>query len=234
MADDDSAGDRYRIDDFAFIGRIFEEYRRMFDLDPDRVAGIRVLDCPGGACSFIAETAARSGEAVAVDALYGPPPDDLATRCERDVERAVDALSGVEHLYEWGYYGDVGTLESHRRTAAERFLADYADSPSRYVRAALPDLPFPDDSFDLVLSAHLLFLYDDRLDHAFHRDALRELARVAAGELRVFPLVGFDAAEYGRLDDLRRTLEADGYATERRPVPFEFQRGATETLVVSR
>ena len=33
--------------------------------------------------------------------------------------------------------------------------------------AALPDLPFPDDAFDLVLSSHLLFTYADRLDADF-------------------------------------------------------------------
>ncbi len=206
----------------------------MFDLDPDRLAGERVLDCPGGACSFAAEAAARGAEAVAVDPLYGPTPDDLAARCARDVERAVAALDGVEHLYDWEFYGDAGSLESYRRAAAKRFLADYESTPDRYVRAGLPDLPFADGSFDLVLSAHLLFLYDDRLDHEFHRAALCELARVAADELRVFPLVGFDAERYGRLDDLRRALGAAGYASAVREVPFEVQRGATEMLVVRR
>jgi len=174
---DGSGSDRYRIEGFAFVGRTFGEYARMFDLD---------------------------------------------------VDRAMAALDGVEHLYRWRHYDDVADLRSHRERAAHRFLADY---PAHHVAARLPDLPFRSDAFDLVLSGHYLFLYDDRLDVGFHEAALRELARVG-GEVRVFPLVGFDAERYPRLGDLRASLHGTGHATEARGVPFEFQRGATEMLVI--
>ena len=46
--------------------------------------------------------------------------------------------------------------------------------------------PLADDSFDLALCSHLLFLYTDHLDAAFHIAAVQELLRVA-GEVRIFP-----------------------------------------------
>ena len=40
----------------------------------------------------------------------------------------------------------------------------------------------------MALCSHLLFLYSDHLDAAFHRAAIRDLCRVA-GEVRIFPLL---------------------------------------------
>lgn len=225
---DGSGSDRYRIEGFAFVGRTFGEYARMFDLDVGRWQGRRLLDCPAGPCSFVPEARDRGVEAWAADLAYGPPPSALRERCRTDVDRAMAALDGVEHLYRWQHYDDVADLRSYRERAARRFLEDY---PDHHVAARLPDLPFRSGAFDLVLSAHCLFLYDDRLDAGFHEAALRELARVG-GEVRVFPLVGFDAQRYPHLWELRRSLHGTGRATEVREVPFEFQRGATEMLVV--
>ncbi|SCU21539.1 Uncharacterised protein [Staphylococcus xylosus] len=37
-----------------FIGRTYEEYLRMIDLNLADLEGIEILDCPAGACSFTA------------------------------------------------------------------------------------------------------------------------------------------------------------------------------------
>jgi len=78
--------------------------------------------------------------------------------------------------------------------------------------------------------SHFLFLYDDRLDFEFHVASLRELARITDGEVRVYPLVNLKA-------EPSRVLEGLSGASlpgrlERRPVPFEFLRGAREMLVL--
>jgi hypothetical protein len=222
---------QYEIEEFACIGRTLAEYRRMFDLDLDAWAGRRVLDCPAGACSFVAEAGEHGVKAVGVDHLYDRPAVALAERCAADIDTAMAALDGVEGLYRWEFYGDVDELRSYRERAASRFLHDYAHNPGRYVAAELPSLPFPDGAFDLVLSAHLCFLYDDRLSERFHHRAIRELLRVG-DELRVFPLHGFDADRSALVEPVVQRLRADGYRTEIRSVPFEFQRGADEMLVV--
>jgi ubiquinone/menaquinone biosynthesis C-methylase UbiE len=104
----------------------------------------------------------------------------------------------------------------------------------RYVPGSLPDLPFEDRQFDLVLSSHFLFTYADRLDQGFHYDALIELHRICRREARVFPLQD----QSGRfLRGMTRTLLArlvdQGIGARVSQVPCEFQRGDNEMLVVS-
>ncbi len=223
----------FEVDDYAFIGRTFDEYARMFDLDPGTLAGETILDCPSGPDSFVATAAERGATVVGADVAYAKPPDALAARCAADVAAVSAQHAEKTDLFAWEFYDGVADRRRYLERARERFLADYPAGRGRYVAAALPDLPFADDAFSLVLSAHLLFLYDDRLDHAFHLAALRELARVAGREVRAFPLVGLDTERYARLDDVVAALEGDGLSVEVRDVPFEFQQGATEMLVVA-
>lgn len=225
--------DRFEVEtDFAFIGRTFAEYRRLFGLDDVDLEAGRILDCPAGPGSFVAEAAERGASVVGADVMYGRPPGALERRCEADYERVVDQLESKRELFRWDFYGDVSTRARYLRSAYERFLADYGRG-GRYVAAALPGLPFATDAFRLVLSGHFLFLYSDRLDRAFHVAALRELARVAAGEVRVFPLAALDTERSPHLDDAITALRGDGLSVETVPVPFEFQPGADEMLVVS-
>ena len=70
----------------------------------------------------------------------------------------------------------------------EKFLDDY-DEEKRQGRsgaAELPTIPFLDQSFDLAVCSHFLFLYTEHLSAAFHHSAIQELYRVAR-EVRVFP-----------------------------------------------
>jgi hypothetical protein len=225
------SNEQYEIEDFAFIGRTYTEYQHMFDLDPGDWAGKRVLDCPAGSCSFVGAASEHGIEGVGVDEMYDCALGTLARTCRDDIATAMDALDGVENLYVWEFYDDVPELVSYRERAASHFLYDYAHHGERYVPATLPELPFADDSFDLVLSAHFLFLYDDRLSREFHLDTIRELLRVG-DQLRIFPLHGFDAERSELVAPVVQTLEADGYSTDIRTVPFEFQRGADSMLVV--
>lgn len=217
---------------FRFLGRTFEEYRHLFGLDPSALPE-RVLDCPGGPSSFTAVTNATGSTAFAVDPQYGPPVDELGAVCGRAIERTTAELHEKHDLFVWDFYDDVETRSRYLRAAAERFLVDYAQHPGRYVEAGLPDLPFETDVFDLVCSGNFLFLYDDRLDLDFHRAAVRELARVADDELRLFPLASLDAERSEYVEPVVEHLRDDGYAVEFRAVPYEFQPGVTETLVVS-
>ena len=73
----------------------------------------------------------------------------------------------------------------------EKFLDDY-DEEKRQGRsgaAELPTIPFLDQSFDLAVCSHFLFLYTEHLSAAFHHSAIQELYRVAR-EVRGFSLAG--------------------------------------------
>ncbi|WP_424019858.1 class I SAM-dependent methyltransferase [Halorientalis pallida] len=217
---------------FRFQGRTFEEYRRLFDLDPSSLSG-PVLDCPGGPSSFTAVARSIGVEAYAVDPQYARSVTAMAADCEAAVDDTEDQLREKRDRFVWDHYEDVDTRCRYLRAAGERFLADYADHPSRYVAAALPDLPFENSAFDRVLSAHLLFLFDDRLDLAFHLAAMAELARVASEEVRVFPLASLDMTRSEFVAPVVEALRERGHTVEFREVPYEFLPDVTEMLVVS-
>jgi SAM-dependent methyltransferase len=206
------------------------EYHAMFGLSTRRVAAGSVLDCCAGGSSFTAET----GEgAVAVDPVYALGRRELAARVDealRDGDRIIDAQPD---RFEWSWYGGRDRRAQLRRAASARFLADLRRRPGRYVAAALPNLPLATDSFDLVLCSHLLFTWSDRLDEDWHRRALAELVRVARREVRIFPVVvqgtGLPVAFLGRLRD---ELSAAGHRSHLRSVPYRFQRGADQMLII--
>jgi len=222
---------KYEIDDFAFIGRTLAEYQRMFDMDTAAWSGQRVLDCPAGPCSFVAEAQKHGIDAVGADVMYDRSPGTLAQVSTADINRAVAAFDGIEDLFRWDFYQNVSDLTVYRERAASQFLRDYAHNGTRYTHVELPELPFSDEAFDLVLSAHFLFLYDDRLSLEFHLETARELLRVGE-QLRVFPLHSFDGERSELVASIVKELQSDHCDTEVREVPFEFQRGADTMLVV--
>jgi hypothetical protein len=210
--------------------RSYAEYEAMFDLKelPDSV-----LDCCAGGASFTAEAAARGVDAIAVDPAYELEQPELVDT----VRRSLPATSGIidEHQgsFVWHWYGTPERKDQYRVEAADRFLQDIASAPERYIAAGLPELPFGDGRFELVLCSHLLFTWSDKYDRAWHETALRELIRVSNAEVRVFPLVMQGAGEpVPYLQDLLQGLEGVSY--EIRKVPYEFQVGADEMLVITR
>lgn len=216
----------------AFYGRTFEEYCRLFDLDSVDLRDRRILDCPGGPGSFTAVAATLATEAVAVDPVYGPPVQELEAISTEAIDDVVDQLSETADLFDWSFYGDVDTRERYARAAAARFLADYGHRPERYVDAALPSLPFDDGAFDLVCSANILFLYDDRFSEEFHRESALELARVADEELRLAGLQSLDTERSQFVDPVVNALRDAGCVVETREVDYRFQPGPTEVLVI--
>lgn len=218
------------IGQFLVSARDADEYRAMFALTDDDLTG-RVLDCPGGGASFTASACARGVDAVAVDPAYAAPPAALIAQLDAELARGAAWTQATAERYVWDFYGDPAAHARRRGESARVFAADLLTHPERYVPASLPHLPFPDGSFDLVLSSHLLFTYADRLDDDWHRAALQEMARVSRGRVRVFPLVDQAGAPLtGLVERLMSEVSAAGVAATLRPVPFEFQRGAREML----
>lgn len=216
------------IGEYLVSARSFDEYRAMFAVTAADLTG-SVLDCPGGGSGFTAGAAARGCAVVAVDPVYAQPHALLAARLRDELDRGRIWATTHADRYVWDFYGGVDGHTRTRAVAAREFLADLAANQQRYCAAALPDLPFADASFDLVLSSHLLFTYADRLDVAFHRAALRELMRVCRGEVRVFPLLDQNGRDTPELID---DIAAQGISYEIRKVCYEFQRGGNRMLVL--
>ncbi|PXX61465.1 hypothetical protein DFR70_10823 [Nocardia tenerifensis] len=218
--------------EFLVSARSLAEYRAIFTLSDADLHG-RILDCPGGAASFTAEANALGADVTAADPVYARPPDNLRDLAIAETDRGSHWATAHSARYRWDWYGSPQRHREIRHAAARRFGADLSAHPGRYVAAALPSLPFPDDSFDLALSSHLLFTYADRLDADFHLAALLELARVCAGEIRAYPLVDHLGNQHDDLvASLRKELEDKGIRTELRETGYEFHHGANTVLVL--
>ena len=222
------------IDRIAFFGRTYDEYLKMFDLTEDHLRKIKVLDCPAGASSFTAEALRKGLSVTACDVLYDLSVKELVRKGCEDIRHVFERFDEVSHLYTWKYYRNKEEVIYLRHSALSLFSEDLTGGVERgnYIQARLPDLPFPDRRFDLVLSGHFLFLYGDRLDINFHISCLRELLRVSSGEVRIFPLTGLDAEPYPRLYEILRRFRSEGINATVVKVPFEFQRGANAMMKV--
>ncbi|QIS09440.1 methyltransferase domain-containing protein [Nocardia arthritidis] len=224
--------DTETLGEFIISARSLAEYRAIFGLTASELRG-RILDCPGGAAGFTAEASDLGAQVIAVDPIYTRSVEDLRATALRECDRATRWAARHSHRRRWDWYGSPADHLRMRTASARRFGADLTEHPERYIGARLPSLPFPDKSFDLVLSSHLLFSYADRLDADFHLAALVELARVAVGETRIYPLVDHTGANLDPLvDKLRKELHDKGLQTELRDVDFEFHHGASTILVL--
>ena len=230
-----SANRGLHLDSIIFLGRTYAEYVGMFGLERISPESTSVLDCPSGPSSFTAEWRALGGRAVAADSAYSPNVSDLAARGRAALEIVGSGLATARSGFRWDHFRNPEELRVARGRALERFLDDYLEGweSGRYVHAVLPHLPFEDRSFDLVLSGHFLFTYDDRLDLEFHRAVVAELRRVARSEVRVYPLVGLQGERSPHLEPLLDELRRQGVQATVQPVGYEFQLGANEMLRLS-
>ncbi|MCA1008148.1 class I SAM-dependent methyltransferase [Rhodococcus hoagii] len=212
--------------------RSFDEYVAMFALRDDDLTGT-VLDCPAGASSFTATARARGIDVIACDIAYGDT-SALAATARAETIRGNSYIAQRPERFAGSFFRDAEHHLEHRLASVERFAEDLRAHPESYIPGALPALPFPDGSFDLVLSSHLLFTYADRFDVDDHDRYLAELLRVSAREVRVFPLVPSGRTDrYAELGELHRRLDVRGVEHELRSVAYEFQGGGTEMLVCS-
>lgn len=150
----------------------------------------KILDCPCGASSFVAECARLGIEVVGCDPLIGFNKDTLVQIGKEDIDHVVEKVKLAPNLYKWTFYKSIRELRNYRQKALVGFISDYPKGilEKRYVKAALPKLPFDDKSFDLVLSGHFLFTYADKLDFDFHLSSILELFRISSKEVRIYPI----------------------------------------------
>lgn len=221
-----------QLDDILITGRTFEEYEAFFDLDAQTMKNMRVLDCPGGASSFIAEAREKGIAAQGCDVLYCYDCDSLRVQGEKSIEQIYADTSWTADN-DFSFYRSIERHKEHRTGALETFCADY--NTKDYWFAELPKLPYGDDSFDLVLSSHLLFVYDDRLDEAFHEASIVEMLRVGR-EVRIFPLVDYKNSRVEETENLSPFAYrmAEKFGGEIVRVGFEFQKNAGYMLKIKR
>jgi hypothetical protein len=215
-------------------GRKAHEYLRMFDLNQADLSG-RILGCGDGPASFNAELTALGHHVISVDPIYAFPAEAIRARVDATYESIIGQVKLHLERYVWREFADPDALGATRLAAMEGFLADYeaGKAAGRYVEGSLPTLPFADDSFDLALCSHLLFLYSEQLDTSFHVAAVKELLRLAR-EVRIFPLLALNCELSPHLSVVIEWCKVQGYRAEMRRVPYEFQVGGDKMLHVQR
>ncbi|MHC4872090.1 MAG: SAM-dependent methyltransferase [Planctomycetota bacterium] len=214
-------------------GRSYEEYVSMFSLLPEDLAK-SILGCADGPAAFNAVLSASGGSVVSCDPLYSFSAEQIKGRIAQTSKEVLAQTEANKQEFVWTSIKSVAELGKVRMSAMEEFLKDYAGGAkqNRYVAAELPSLPFADNSFELALCSHFLFLYSQQYTADFHVDAICELCRTAE-EVRIFPLVELGSVKSRHLDIVISTLIDNGFNPEIVKVDYEFQKTGNEMLVVT-
>jgi hypothetical protein len=215
------------------LGRTLEEYRRFFALDLEAWRGKTILDVASGVSSFAAESRALGYDVTAFDRIYSANATEIKTRCEHDLIEVTRDI-GHKPVYKWDFYKSVERMREFRARAYRTFLADYTPRANHYVAGELPKTNFADKQFDLTLVSYLLFVYEDHFTYEFHRKSLRELMRITAHEIRIYPIVTFEAEPSKYLSQLRDDPAFEGWTFEIVPTDFEFLRNSNCYLKIKR
>lgn len=232
-----SSTPEYEQQGVAMTCRSYAEYRSMFALDEDKLADGPILDVAAGASSFVAEANRVGIEAFAVDPLYELAPDEVERKGMLEIEESTAKIDRLRDHFDWTYYGDVAKHRANRERSLTQFIADFREHGARrYVAACLPNLPFADDRFSLVLCSHFLFLYGEQFDQDFHEQAIRELLRICrpGGRVLIYPLKTLKWDEFPGLSNLIEDLEATGVRVERLPSQLPFIPGSKMFLSLSK
>jgi SAM-dependent methyltransferase len=215
-------------------GRSFTEYVALFNLGEADLQK-RILGCGDGPAAFNGELTRRGGHIVSVDPVYAFRADAIRDRIAASFDEVLDKVRQNQDEFVWGQIPSPEALAQVRRAAMEDFLADFeaGQREGRYVAAALPHLPLADDSFDLALCSHLLFLYSPQLSLEFHLLAIAEMLRLAP-EVRIFPLLELGSQPSRYLSAVITTLENQGHGVALETTAYEFQRGGNQLMRVLR
>jgi hypothetical protein len=226
----------FNLDGIVPWGRTRDEYFALFGLSEDDLRNCApILDVGAGPSSFTAEVAAAGIAVIAVDPVYRAGGELIRARFEAVRPALEEGMRRAAHRFVWDSFATPADIVRHRRLALERFLGDFeaGKRAGRYRVGELPALPFAADSFGLALCSHLLFLYSDELDEAFHLAAVSELLRLA-GEVRIYPLVDMAGEPSRHLEPVIRALRERDVNCTLVDVPYRIQQGAVQMLQLRR
>ncbi|BBH21452.1 hypothetical protein Back11_27970 [Paenibacillus baekrokdamisoli] len=198
--------------------RSFDEYLQMFDLKESDLTEGQILDIAAGGSSFTADAFHKGYEAFAVDPRYALEPEQLIADADEEIEVSTGKLMKLANQLDLSYYGDMTKHRAGREASLKRFASHYENKEQRALRykvGSLPNLPFDNGQFSLVLCSHFLFLYEEQFDYPFHLQAVLEMMRVCkpGGCVRIYPLMSLKWKPYSFLDQLALDIEKNGGST---------------------
>jgi hypothetical protein len=215
------------------FGRSLDEYIHLFNLtESDRQKTI--LSVGDGPASFNAEGTKLGYSITSIDPLYIFTSEQISDRFYAVIDNIIEQIKRTPEDWVWTYHNSPDGLRKNREQVTERFCADYEDGKAqgRYEVGEMPKLKYSDQTYELGLSSHFLFLYSEQLDERFHFDSICEMLRVCR-EVRIFPLLTLMLEQSPHLNPVVDQLKEKGYTCEIQKVSYELQRGGNEMLKIT-
>ena len=194
-----------------------------------------ILSVADGPASFNSEGTAKGYQIQSCDPLYVFGTDEIRSRFYTVLDNIIGQVASTRDSWVWNYHKSPESLRVHRLEVAERFCGDYEQGKQagRYTIGALPQLSYPDASYDLGLSSHFLFLYSEQRDIDFHLAAITEMLRICS-EVRIFPLLTLAQEKSPHIAPVMTKLMNAGYQVRIEQVDYELQPGGNEMMRISR
>lgn len=212
-------------------GRNFQEYTKMFLLSDEDLKS-KLLSCADGPASFNYEARQKGFDITSLDPIYQFSKEQIENRINESKIQVSSEVEANKENFVWNSFKNIDDLVQKRLDSMNLFLNDFEQNPQNYIYKELPNTDFKEDSFDLVLCSHFLFLYSKQLNFDFHLNAILELVRVAKKEVRIFPLSDLENNKSIHLDEVLKVLEEKGLQTQIVKSEYEFQKGVNEFLSI--
>jgi hypothetical protein len=221
-----------KLDKVVPFGRSLDEYIKMFNLSSEYLQQ-RILGVGDGPASFNAEGTAKGYNITSIDPIYQFDGAEIKQRFDAVVDNIIDQIIATPNNWVWSYHQNPQELKASRIKTLEIFLQDYQQGKQagRYIAQELPKLDFADQTYDLALCSHFLFLYSAQCDRDFHVAAIQEMLRVSQ-EVRIFPLLTLMQETSPYLDFVIDKFSNLGYFVAIEKVPYELQPGGNQMLVI--
>lgn len=216
----------------ALIGRTFEEYYNMFDLD-DLHGNEIILDVASGVSSFCAEANRQGFNVTASDKIFNLSPYEIEQKCKQDLDMIIKQMPEIADLFVWNYFKNIESLKNQREKAYKLFIEDFRKyGTRRYVPVEYPITDFGTNQFDISLLSHFLFLYEEHLSYDFHKITILELLRITSKEIRIFPIVNLKGKKSIFIELIMRDKDFGCFQISINRVRYEFMKNGNEMMVI--
>lgn len=214
--------------DTVLLGRNFNEYVRMFNLNEDLLSN-KILDVASGVSSFCAEGNKKGYNITSSDKIYNLKPEEIEEKCKKDLDFMEKHLRGMfKNNFNWNEFKTVDEWKKTRERTYKTFIEDYKTNRKRYIYTTYPKTNFKDDEFAISLVGHFLLLYDNILNYQFHKETIDELLRISE-EIRIFPILNLRGEKSIFLDKILKEYKARIEKTD-----YEFMKGGNKVLIIRR
>lgn len=219
----------------ALIGRTFEEYYDMFELNDTLLKNEKILDVASGVSSFCTQANRQGFNVTASDRIYTFSPTEIEQKCSQDLDMIIKQLPDVADLYVWNFFKDIESLKAQREKAYILFIEDFKNyGTKRYVPVEYPLTDFFNEQFTISLMSHFLFLYEDKLNYDFHKKTIKELLRITSEEIRIFPIINMKGEKSSLVKTLMQDKDFERFHIIIKKVGYEFMKNGNEMMIIKK